>query len=310
MLESFKTDKFNYKRLTLEEQKNRGILGRLVGVIADTTGATRNGRKYSSTLWENVFASPVMKEKINNHCLFGELGHPADREEVDMEKVAICMAELPKKGEDGKLYGVFDILSTPNGKILKSLCDYGCNIGISSRGTGDLFTDENGDESVDPDTYVCECFDAVLIPAVESARLKYVTEALDTKKYNKTLRQSLSESLNRSSDKDRKIMQESLDELGIDLNESKLTKDEALEELIKEFYNVAETISDSIDTILTTEDIDFAVDQTIKALLNDEIIDECDGENCADKEEQVQEEVVDNKSDEVVAKLQEALIQR
>ena len=67
MLESFKTDKFNYKRLTLEEQKNRGILGRLVGVIADTTGATRNGRKYSSTLWENVFASPVMKEKINNH---------------------------------------------------------------------------------------------------------------------------------------------------------------------------------------------------------------------------------------------------
>ena len=198
MLESFKTDKFNYKRLTLEEQKNRGILGRLVGVIADTTGATRNGRKYSSTLWENVFASPVMKEKINNHCLFGELGHPADREEVDMEKVAICMAELPKKGEDGKLYGVFDILSTPNGKILKSLCDYGCNIGISSRGTGDLFTDENGDESVDPDTYVCECFDAVLIPAVESARLKYVTEALDTKKYNKTLRQSLSESLNRS----------------------------------------------------------------------------------------------------------------
>ena len=293
MLESFKTDKFNYKRLTLEEQKNRGILGRLVGVIADTTGATRNGRKYSSTLWENVFASPVMKEKINNHCLFGELGHPADREEVDMEKVAICMAELPKKGEDGKLYGVFDILSTPNGKILKSLCDYGCNIGISSRGTGDLFTDENGDESVDPDTYVCECFDAVLIPAVESARLKYVTEALDTKKYNKTLRQSLSESLNRSSDKDRKIMQESLDELGIDLNESKLTKDEALEELIKEFYNIAETISGSINTVLT-----------------DEIIDECDGENCADKEEQVQEEVVDNKSDEIVAKLQEALIQK
>ena len=105
-------------------------------------------------------------------------------------------------------------------------------------------------------------------------------------------------------------MQESLDELGIDLNESKLTKDEALEELIKEFYNVAETISDSIDTVLTTEDIDFAVDQTIKALLNDEIIDECNGENCADKEEQVQEEVVDNKSDEIVAKLQEALIQK
>lgn len=309
MLESFKSDKFTYKRLSLEEQKNRQILGRLVGVIADTKAPTRNGRLYQSSLWEKVFDSPIMKEKINNRCLFGELGHPVDREEVDMEKIAICMAEPPKKGDDGKLYGVFDILSTPNGKILKSLCDYGCNIGISSRGTGDLYTDDDGNESVDPETYVCECFDAVLVPAVESARLKYVTEALDTKKYNKTLRQSLSESLSRSSDKDRKIMEESLDKLGIDLTESKLSKDEAIEELIKEVYSATESIKDSIDSVLTTEDMEFILDQATKALLNDEVIDECNSESCADTEP-VQEEVVDDKSDELVEKLQEALIQK
>lgn len=112
---------------------------------------------------------------------FGELGHPADRQEVDMEKIAICMAEAPKKGSDGKLHAVFDILATPCGKILKTLCDYGCQIGISSRGSGDTYVDENGEEVVDKDTFECECWDVVLIPAVKEARLQYVTESLSNK---------------------------------------------------------------------------------------------------------------------------------
>ena len=138
MLESFNSDQFEYKRLSPEEQEERGILGRLVGVIADTTNATRNGRKYGLDLWKKVFDDPIMKEKIANRCVFSELGHPEDRAEIDMEKVCACLAEQPKVGKDGKLYGVFDILNTTNGKILKTLCDYGTTVGISSRGTGDL----------------------------------------------------------------------------------------------------------------------------------------------------------------------------
>ena len=98
-----------------------------------------------------------MKEKLANRCLFGELGHPTDRIETDMEKIAICLAEKPKKTKDVKLKGVFDILNTPNGRILKALCDYGCQIGVSSRGEGDIVEDFNGNQSVDCDTYQCEC---------------------------------------------------------------------------------------------------------------------------------------------------------
>ena len=156
MLESFNTDKFEYRRIPIEEQKQRGILGRLAGVIADTKNPTRNGRAYGLDLWKRVFDSDLMKEKIANRCLFGEMGHPTDREETDPEKIAICLAEQPKIGKDGKIYGVFDILDTPNGRILKSLCDYGCNIGVSSRGSGDLITDYDGNEAVDPETYNCE----------------------------------------------------------------------------------------------------------------------------------------------------------
>ena len=176
-----------------------------------------------------------MKEKIANKVCYGELGHPTDREETDMEKVAVCLAEPPVKGADGKLRAVFDILNTKNGQILKTLCDYGSTLGISSRGSGDLITDYDGNESVDPDTYNCEGFDVVLVPAVKEARLQYVTEALDSKRYNKTLRQSLEESLSKASDSDRKIMQESLNDLGINLNEEVDMTESSLQELQKDF---------------------------------------------------------------------------
>ena len=215
MLESLNTDIFDYERLKPEEMQKRGILGRLVGVMADTVNPTRNGRSYSSQLWDNVFQNPIMKERIENNCCFGELGHPLDREETDMEKIAIVMDGMPKKDKNGKLQAVFNILDTPNGRILKSLCDYGCNIGISSRGSGDLITDFDGNESVDPDTYNCEGWDAVIIPAVKEARLTYVNEALEKKRYNKSLRTKLQEALNKETDENKRIMTESLSSLGI-----------------------------------------------------------------------------------------------
>lgn len=220
MLESIQNENLEYQRLSPDEMKARGILGRLVGVCADFINPTRNGRLYSEELWEKVFNDPIMKERIQNGVCYGELGHPEDREETDMEKIAVCLSSVPKKGTDGKLRAVFDILDTPNGRILKSLCDYGSTLGISSRGSGDLVTGFNGQEEVDPSSYNCEGFDVVLIPAVKEARLQYVTESLDKTRYNKTLRQKLQESLDKATPKDRKIMQESLNTIGISLNES------------------------------------------------------------------------------------------
>lgn len=220
MLEKLKNKHFEYKKLTEEEQKSRGILGRLIGPCADFINPTRNGRAYTEELWENVFENEFMQEKIANRCCFGELNHPENRTDVDLEKVAICLAEKPKKGADGKLYGVFDILSTPNGKILKALCDYGCKIGISSRGQGDV---DEVNNTVDPNTYECECFDAVLMPGVEAARLKYVTEDYKGNK-NVNLKTILSESLKTADEKERKIMMETI---------KKLKLNEAVEKEIK-----------------------------------------------------------------------------
>ena len=61
MLESFKGNTLEYQKLTEEEQQQRKILGRLVGVIADSNNPTRNGRRYGRKLWENVFTDTFSK---------------------------------------------------------------------------------------------------------------------------------------------------------------------------------------------------------------------------------------------------------
>lgn len=251
MLESLNTNNLEYQKLTKDEMSRRGILGRLVGACASFDAPTRNGRKYSEKLWENVFDDPIMKERIENGVCYGELGHPDDREETDMEKIAVCLAEVPKKGTDGKLRAVFDILNTPNGRILKSLCDYGSTLGISSRGSGDLEVDYDGQEAVNPDTYNCEGFDIVLIPAVKEARLEYVTESLDKKRYNKTLRQKLQESIDKETEDHQKIMRESLDNLGIDLK-----YDDTTANAFKDEFDIAspQEVADTFDKAVETSD--------------------------------------------------------
>lgn len=83
--------------------------------------------------------------------MFLELGHPIDREETCMEKVCACIPEIPKI-IGNELYACVDILDTANGRLLKTLCDYGFVPGISSRGSGEL----NDDNEVDPETFFLE----------------------------------------------------------------------------------------------------------------------------------------------------------
>ena len=65
------------------------------------------------------------------------------------------MPEKPKKDKDGKLVAYLDILDTPNGRIVATLAKYGYKLGISSRGTGEVYDDYDG-QHVDEDTYKLE----------------------------------------------------------------------------------------------------------------------------------------------------------
>ena len=195
--------------LSEEEKASRHILGRLYGPIATTKEKTRNGRGYNKELWEKALSDEIFREKIANKSLFLELGHPLDREETDMEKVCACIPEMPKI-VDGDLYAYVDILDTNNGRLLKTLCDYGFVPGISSRGSGDIMSNDE----VDPETFFLETWDIVQLPAVKKARLS-VCESLGSK----TLTMALRESLEKASDEEKAEIKDTLNKLNIDLNE-------------------------------------------------------------------------------------------
>lgn len=198
------------------DKKKLATLDTLTGPCADIINPTRNGRKYDNNLWENVFNGEIVKEYFNNGGILGELGHPSDRTETDPKEIAICMRQPPVKDKNGLLIGKWDILDTPNGRIAKTLVDYGYKLGISSRGNGDVYDDGDGTETVDENTYDFQAFDLVLLPAVKAARLTPVRESLS----GKTLRQALTEELHKAKDEDKTIMENTINKLNIDMAES------------------------------------------------------------------------------------------
>ena len=211
MLENFNTStELKFKELSPEEKQKRGILGRLYGPIASIVQSTRNGRRYTESLWEKVFENPLTKEMFSQGGVPGELDHPIDREETCSEKIAIMMPEPPTKDNEGHLIGYFDIIDTPCGRIAYSLAKYGFNLGISSRGSGDTFMDADGQELVDEDTYSFNAFDLVLLPACKDARLQ-LAESFNVKrsKFN----EAIEKELKNATEGDKKIMTETLKNL-------------------------------------------------------------------------------------------------
>ena len=189
------------------DNKGGAILGVLEGPVADFIHPTRNGRLYGEKLWENVEHNEIVKEQIANGGILGELDHPKDRDDICTEKVAVRMAELPVKKEDGKYYGKFDILDTPCGRIVYTLAKAGFKLGVSSRGNGDY--DEYTGE-VDPDSYDFVCFDVVTLPAVKEARMNLVTESLEENSRMKKFKKLLTEQLSKESEENKRLMEDTV----------------------------------------------------------------------------------------------------
>jgi hypothetical protein len=202
--------------LSEEEKTRRHILGRLWGPIATSKEKTRNGRGYNAELWDKALRDEIFREKVANKSLFLELGHPVDREETDMNVVCACIPELPKV-IDGDLYAYVDILDTKQGRLLKTLCDYGFVPGISSRGSGDIMANDE----VDPETFFLETWDIVQLPAVKKARLTMCESLQNTKTLSKALR----ESLEQMTDEDRAEAEATLERLDVSVEDEDMYSD-------------------------------------------------------------------------------------
>ena len=253
--------------LSEEEMTARHILGRLYGPIATCIESTRNGRLYNKPLWEKALQDEIFLEKVATKALFLELGHPADREETDMKQACACIPEVPKiVGDD--LYAYVDILDTPNGRLLKTLVDYGFVPGISSRGSGDVM-DNN---QVDPETFFLETWDIVQLPAVKKARLN-VCESLDSN--GTRLKKALAESYKSAKEEDKDTMKKALENLNIDIEEElSITTDTEEVEWDPEAPEADEVLmEDSEEDVVIDDDVAETVD-AVEDEANDEPVDD------------------------------------
>ena len=146
-----------------QTRNNSTIIGQFEGMCADADITNENGLDITREVWENVFSSDIYKKGIELGHYIGFLGHPDDPGCQDFKDACIVMKE-GHMDNDGKVYGKFDLVDTPVGRVVKSFIDAGVTFGISVRGAGDIIAN-----SVDPDTFVFRGFDLVTFPAYKEA---------------------------------------------------------------------------------------------------------------------------------------------
>jgi len=149
--------------LTADEKKfvtEGGMI--LSGIMQMAETVNGNGRMYPSSV--------LMKEVKNYQKLvqerraLGELDHPDDSV-INLKNASHIVTSCWM--EDKKVMGKIKVLETPSGKILRSLVEGGCAIGISSRGMGSV-TESNGQTIVEDDFQLI-CFDVVSEPSTPGA---------------------------------------------------------------------------------------------------------------------------------------------
>lgn len=133
-----------------------------------------NGRIYPEALWDKTLADPEVRGMLEARLMLGEIEHPADGN-THLARAAVVVTGLFKQGQD--IIGEAEVLSTPNGKVLKALIRDGIPLGISSRGRGTSVW--RGDaEYVNESDYRLETFDVVYRPSTPAAYAKLVAESL------------------------------------------------------------------------------------------------------------------------------------
>lgn len=139
---------------------------RVKGILQRKGKKNQNGRVYP----DDILMREVQKYTdtfVREHRALGELDHPSDSV-INLKNVSHNIIELKWNGDD--LIGVLEVLTTPNGNILRELFRNGIKIGISSRGMGSLKKiSENS--AIVGDDYELISFDAVSNPSTQGAFL-------------------------------------------------------------------------------------------------------------------------------------------
>lgn len=155
---------------------NESPVMRITGLIQMGDNENANGRVYSAN---DVLAPAVrdIQEDIADRSVMGEYDHPADAK-IHLDRVSHLMTKIWMEGK--KVYGEAEVLhKLPLGACLRGLFEHKVQVGISSRGVGDMeIVEHNGKDiyRVLPG-YSFVTWDVVAEPSVSGAVLN-ISEGL------------------------------------------------------------------------------------------------------------------------------------
>ena len=136
------------------------------GILQRKGKKNQNGRIYPDEVLmreANKYAQTFIKDRR----AMGELDHP-ESSVVNLKNVSHNVTEMHWEGDD--LMGTVEVLTTPNGNILRELFRNGIKLGISSRGLGTLKKiSENS--AIVGDDFELIAFDFVSNPSTQGAFL-------------------------------------------------------------------------------------------------------------------------------------------
>lgn len=121
----------------------KGVLCRGVWPICNIGELNHNNRVYEKAVWERVNSDNVIIEKMKNRTLFGQAEHPKETQsDLQLTSHIITNKFFETVNENGKTvekaFDNIDVLDTPCGRIINTLLEAGCMVGVSTRAEGDL----------------------------------------------------------------------------------------------------------------------------------------------------------------------------
>lgn len=171
---------FEFRPLILEASSTPGRMT-VEGVGQRCNVPNQNKRVYTKALWEKLQRDPKVLDVLEKRQMIGMINHPANGE-TDPEKGSHIVTKFWMPENSNDVYIRAEILDTPSGKILQEYIKAGVVFGVSSRGKGEV-------KSQDGIDYVQENFnlvtwDFVLNPSTHNAYPKLVTENVSEFKEN------------------------------------------------------------------------------------------------------------------------------
>lgn len=161
--------------VTIRNTQKSSIIGTFKGKCGDSI-ENNNYMLLDIDLWRNLINSDDFKSYKEKGMYIGFLGHPKDPGCQDFKDACIILRDIELDEDTGEVFGTFDLIDTPVGRIVAAFIDAGVQFGISVRGAGDVAADGY----VDPDTFVFRGFDLVSFPAYDDAVPKFTALAAST----------------------------------------------------------------------------------------------------------------------------------